>query len=46
MTAKMRLMVRVAKRRVAGGEDINDILNGWPALTDDEKNIIRKAVKG
>lgn len=44
MSAKIRLMVRVAKRRVAAGESIDEVLAGWPALSDDEKEQIREAV--
>lgn len=44
MTAKIRVMVRVAKRRIAAGEDIETILSAWPSLTDSEKEQIRAAV--
>lgn len=44
MTAKIRVMVRVAKRRIAAGETIGEILNGWPSLTDEEKEQIRAAI--
>ena len=44
MSAKIRIMVRVAKRRMAEGEDIETILAGWPKLTDEEKKEIRDAV--
>lgn len=44
MSAKIRIMVRVAKRRMAEGEDIETILAGWPKLTDEEKQEIRDAV--
>ena len=44
MSAKIRIMVRVAKRRIAEGEDIETILAGWPKLTDTEKQEIRDAV--
>ena len=44
MSAKIRIMVRVAKRRIAEGEDLETILSGWPKLTDEEKQEIRDAV--
>ena len=44
MSAKIRIMVRVAKRRMLEGEDIETILAGWPKLTDEEKQEIRDAV--
>lgn len=46
MSAKIRLMIRVVKRRIAAGESIEDILAGWPALTDEEKAEIKAAVEG
>ena len=39
MTTKIRVFVRVARRRMAEGEDIETILADWPKLTDDEKFI-------
>lgn len=44
MTPKIRLLVRVAKRRIAAGETIDDVLDGWPALSDADKEAVRKAV--
>ena len=44
MSAMIRVMVRVAKRRIADGEDIETILAGWPKLTDAEKQEIRDAI--
>lgn len=37
-------MIKVAKKRIAQGESINDILDGWSKLTESEKEEIRKAV--
>lgn len=44
MSAKIRIMARVAKRRIAAGESIDDILAGWPKLSEEEKQEIRDAV--
>lgn len=44
MTAKIRVMIRVAKRRIAAGESIDDILAGWPKLSEEEKQEIRDAI--
>ncbi len=44
MNAKIRIFVRVAKRRMAQGEDIETILADWPKLSSEEKQQIREAV--
>lgn len=44
MSAMIRVMVRVAKRRMADGEDLEAILESWPKLTDEEKQEIRDAI--
>lgn len=36
MTAKIRVMIRVAKRRTGAGENIEDVLAGWPKLSEEE----------
>ena len=41
---EMKLLKKVAKRRVAQGENIDDILNDWMKLTDEERDEIRKVV--
>ena len=38
------IMVRVIKRRMAAGEELEDILAGYPKLTDEEKQELREAV--
>lgn len=45
MNAKIRLMVRVASRRIEAGKKIEDILDSWTALTEEEKKEIREAVE-
>ena len=44
MTAKIRVMIRVARRRIDAGENIEDVLAGWPKLSEEEKQEIRDAV--
>ncbi len=38
------IMLRVIRRRMAGGEEFEDILAGYPKLTDAEKEELREAV--
>ena len=38
------IMVRVIKRRMTAGEDLENILAGYPKLTDEEKQELREAV--
>ena len=45
MNAKIRLLSRVAKRRIKVGETLDEILENWTSLTDEEKNAIREAVE-
>jgi hypothetical protein len=45
MNAKIRLLLRVAARRVEAGEKIEDILDSWTALTEEEKKEIREAIE-
>ena len=44
MTAKIRVMIRAARRRTGAGENIEDVLAGWPKLSEEEKQEIRDAV--
>lgn len=41
---EMKLLKKVAKRRVAQGENIDDILADWTKLADEEREEIRKVV--
>ena len=41
---EMKLLKKVAKRRVDQGENIDDILADWTKLTDEEREEIRKIV--
>lgn len=44
MTARIRIMVRSARRRVNAGEDIETILSNWTKLTEEEKQEIRDTI--
>lgn len=46
MTAiKLKLMARAALIRMNAGEKLEDILTGWPALSEAERGEIRGAVE-
>lgn len=45
MTAKLKIIVRAVKIRLANGEDIDDILYSYPALTDAEKQEVKNAIE-
>lgn len=38
----MNIFIRVITRRMNAGEDLEDILNSYPKLTEEEKNEIRE----
>lgn len=40
----MNIFIRVISRRMEAGEDLEDILNSYPKLTEEEKNEIRERV--
>lgn len=42
--AKLNIFVRVIKRRMADGEELEDILLSYPALSEEDKEQIREAV--
>lgn len=42
--AAKNIMVRVIKRRMTDGENLEDILANYPKLTEEEKQELRKAV--
>ena len=42
--ASKNIMVRVIKRRIADGENLEDILESYPKLTEEEKQELREAV--
>lgn len=38
------IMLRVIRRRMAEGEELEDILTGYPKLTDAEKEELKAAI--
>lgn len=40
----LRIFVRVVQRRIAAGETLEEILESYPNLMEEEKEQIRKAV--
>ena len=42
--AAKNIMLRVIRRRMAEGEELEDILAGYPTLTDAEKEELRAAI--
>ncbi len=42
--AAKNIMLRVIRRRMTEGEELEDILDGYPKLTDAEKEELREAV--
>ena len=46
MTMKLRLLVRVVRRRLEGGEELGAVLKDYPRLTEAEKKALQGALKG
>jgi hypothetical protein len=46
MSNALSLLIRVVRRRVAAGEDLDTVLQSYPRLTSDELETVKKAVKG
>ena len=42
---KLKIMIKATELRMGKGEALEDILTGWPALTEDDKAQIRAAVE-
>lgn len=42
--AALRLFVRVVERRIASGENLEDILESYPNLSEEDKELIREAI--
>lgn len=45
MTLRLKLLVRVVRRRVEGGEELEAVLKEYPKLTEAEKKAVRGAWK-
>ena len=45
-TAMLNIFIRTVKRRVEAGENLEDILEGYTKLTEEEKDAIRRGVEG
>lgn len=44
MTMALKLLVRVVRRRVNAGEDLETVLADYPKLTEEEKAAVREAL--
>lgn len=42
--AVKKIMIRVIERRMQAGEELEEILSGYPKLSDEEKQELREAV--
>ena len=40
MTLAMKVLLRVVKRRVEGGEALPDILTDYPRLSETDRNVL------
>ncbi len=45
MTLRLKLLVRVVRRRVESGEELEAVLKEYPKLTEAEKKAVRGALK-
>lgn len=45
MTLALKLLVRVVRRRVNAGEALEAVLADYPKLTEDEKALVRQAIR-
>lgn len=46
MTMALTLLCRVVRRRVEKGENLEAVLADYPKLTEQERETVRKAVRG
>lgn len=42
MTTALKLLCRVIQRRLDNGEELNQILNSYPRLTDSQRNELKQ----
>lgn len=45
MTNALSLLLRVVRRRVDNGENLEDILKDYPKLTDEEREVVLHKIK-
>ena len=45
MTLALKLLVRVVRRRVNAGEALEAVLADYPKLTEEEKALVRQAIR-
>ena len=45
MTLALKLLCRVVRRRVNAGEALEAVLADYPKLTEDEKALVRQAIR-
>ena len=45
MTLALKLLVRVVRRRLNAGEALEAVLADYPKLTEDEKALVRQAIR-
>lgn len=43
---KLKIMVKACKIRMEAGEDLEDILASYPALSEEDKEQIRQQING
>ena len=46
MTPRLIIMTRACRIRIQRGEALEDVLESYPALTEDDKTYIRAALAG
>ena len=46
MTMALKLLIRVVRRRVNAGEELETVLADYPKLTEEEKDTVREALAG
>lgn len=46
MKKGLDVLIRVVRRRMKNGEDLDDILKGYPKLTEEDLVIVKSSVEG